>query len=177
MTTMFPNDFSPSFSRTPEEKKAKNPFFLHGTALVMNGMGVVFYGPSGAGKSDFALRCLAHFGEKRSCLVGDDQVRVESKLEGIWMESSPRLWGFLEVRGVGIVSVRACEGAFLSLVVALGAEDGLERLPSPLLKTFSLLGKTIPMVSLDPSRPSACLKMGIILDLLQERRHMYSEMV
>jgi hypothetical protein len=61
----------------------KGAFLLHGTGIVRDGKGYVFFGPSGAGKSTTAA--LVREADPRATVVGDDAVIVS--LEG----ARPRL--------------------------------------------------------------------------------------
>lgn len=80
---------------------------LHGDLLEVLGLGVLLSGISGAGKSELALELIAR-GHR---LVADDVVEVSQPAPGCLLGRSPSpLAGFIEVRGLGILDVRASYG-------------------------------------------------------------------
>ena len=96
---------------------------IHGTCVLVGGIGVLLRGPSGAGKSDVALRLI----DGGALLVADDRVELRM-VDGRLMASAPAaLAGLLEVRGLGIVRL-PCDGpAEVGLVVDLVAAAEVER--------------------------------------------------
>jgi len=81
---------------------------LHGSLLDVHGVGTLLLGPSGIGKSECALELLSR-GHR---LIADDVVVVRSTDEGRLVGSSPdSVRHFMEIRGVGIVSVIDLFGA------------------------------------------------------------------
>jgi HPr kinase/phosphorylase len=75
---------------------------LHGSLLDVHGVGTLLLGPSGIGKSECALELLSR-GHR---LVADDVIEVRSSREGGVVGTAPkRIRHFMEIRGVGIVSV------------------------------------------------------------------------
>ncbi len=80
---------------------------VHGVMLDIFGQGVLIMGQSGVGKSETALELL----ERGSKLVADDAVFIKKKHDGILMAESPELLKyFMEIRGVGIIDVKALFG-------------------------------------------------------------------
>lgn len=81
---------------------------IHGTLLDINGVGVLIRGDSGIGKSEVALE-LVRRGHQ---LVADDRVDVYQKEEGLVIGEAPDLLkNYLEIRGIGLVSVVKLFGA------------------------------------------------------------------
>jgi serine kinase of HPr protein (carbohydrate metabolism regulator) len=79
---------------------------LHGSLVVYRGTGVLVTGESGAGKSRCCLELLA----AGAALVADDLVEIK-KEDGRLCGTSPgRIRNLIEVRGAGIVDVRALYG-------------------------------------------------------------------
>ncbi len=80
---------------------------VHGELLEVFGLGMLITGASGIGKSELALELVSR-GHR---LIADDTpelIRVAPNvLEG---SCPPALWGFLEVRGLGILNVRRMFG-------------------------------------------------------------------
>lgn len=99
---------------------------VHGTGLILDGVGVLLRGPSGTGKSDLALRLI----DGGAQLVSDDQTMLENESGRLRMTTNAVLEGLLEVRGVGIFPVPSSQNATLGLVVdLLGPKDRVERMP------------------------------------------------
>lgn len=80
---------------------------LHGTLVDVYGVGLFFTGKSGIGKSECGLDLV----EKGHRLVADDVVHVVRTLQGhIIGFGNDLLRHYMEIRGVGIVDVRAMYG-------------------------------------------------------------------
>lgn len=100
---------------------------LHGVFMEVLGLGVFLTGPSGVGKSELALELLSR-GHR---LVADDVPEFyRSTPDTIHGRCPPLIADFLEVRGIGIINVRAMYGnhAVLSkkrlhLVIKLDSDD------------------------------------------------------
>lgn len=115
---------------------------IHASCAALNGAGVLLLGASGAGKSDLLLRLLDHGYD----LVADDRVDIE----GLLARVPPPLAGLIEVRGLGIIRLPFRAETPLALAVDLVAADRLPaRLPMPERR------HGLPLVSIDPSQPSA----------------------
>jgi HPr kinase/phosphorylase len=80
---------------------------LHGSLVDVYGIGLLLTGASGIGKSEVALDLV----ERGHRLVADDVVIATKKAEGVLMGAGTELaQHFMEVRGLGIVDVRAMFG-------------------------------------------------------------------
>jgi HPr kinase/phosphorylase len=80
---------------------------LHGSLVDVYGIGLLLVGKSGIGKSEVALDLV----ERGHRLVADDVVVVSKKGDGVLMGSGTELTQhMMEVRGLGIVDVRAMFG-------------------------------------------------------------------
>ena len=80
---------------------------LHGVYMEVMGVGVLLTGESGVGKSELALELLS----RNHRLIADDAVEFYRTGPDILMGRAPEmLSGFLEVRGLGILNVRAMFG-------------------------------------------------------------------
>ena len=130
---------------------------IHGTVVDVAGKGVLLVGPSGAGKSDLALRLM----DRGAVLVADDQVVLEKRDKGVRASAPEILYGLMEVRGIGIVSLPAIKSANLELVVDLVASDDLERVPLP--TEAQLAGEKIPKLKLHAFEVSAPHKIELAL--------------
>lgn len=127
---------------------------VHGVFLEVLGLGVLLKGDAGVGKSELALELITR-GHR---LVADDIVDLKrvapETLEG---DCPPMLRDFLEVRGLGILNIRALFGETsvkrqknLKLIVELVhpqevGEVGLNRLDM-IASTETVLGVAVPKV-------------------------------
>ncbi len=140
---------------------------VHGVFIEVLGMGVLLLGDPAVGKSELALDLISR-GHR---LIADDAPRfarvAPEQLEGSCPEP---LRDFLEVRGLGILNIRAMfgEGAVtlhktLNLIIDLKPLDqsGLERIDrlSGSLSTSNILGVTVPRFTMPvaPGRNLAIL--------------------
>jgi len=127
---------------------------VHGTAVVVEGAGVLIVGPSGSGKSDLALRLIDGGG----VLVADDQVDLFSAGNYLVARAPSAIAGRIEVRGVGICAVPQAPAARLHVAIELGRERGaIERLPEP--ASLERLGVALPLWRLDAFEVSAAAKV------------------
>lgn len=114
-------------------------------------------GPSGIGKSDLALRMLA----EGWSLVADDWTQVWASGGHLYGAAPPRINGLLEVRGVGIVSLRSRypvrAQTRLSLAIT-ATHEAVERLPTA--ESWSHQGVAIKHLRLDPRPASASLAIA-----------------
>ncbi|WP_448208366.1 HPr kinase/phosphorylase [Azospirillum sp. sgz302134] len=128
---------------------------IHGTCVLLSGIGVLLRGPSGSGKSDLALR-LIDGGAK---LIADDRVELRMD-QGRLMATAPAaLAGLLEARGVGILPVPTAAEAEVGLLVDLVPRDRVERLPDP--EATPLLDKAVPRLALCPFDASTPAKLRL----------------
>lgn len=126
---------------------------VHGTAVAIEGEGVLLRGPSGAGKSDLALRLI----DGGARLVADDQSELFRRGDRIRVRAPAALSGLLEVRGIGIVRLDALAEAPLALLVDLVAPEAVERLPEGAVE--SVLGLAVRRLALAPFEASAVAKL------------------
>jgi len=89
---------------------------------------VLLLGEAGGGKSDVALRLIA-MGAK---LLADDQTQLFADSGRLFAEGISSLHGRMEIRGVGIVALKAADPAPVILAVMLYAQSQIPRLPEPL---------------------------------------------
>ena len=142
---------------------------LHGVFLEVLGMGVLITGDPAVGKSELALDLIS----RGSRLVADDVpefIRIAPDI--VSGSCPPVLREFLEVRGLGILNIRAMFGdsaikrnKYLRLIVHLkrmNAQElaAMERLP-PQNDTREILGVTIPLVTI-PVAPGR--NLGILVE-------------
>jgi serine kinase of HPr protein (carbohydrate metabolism regulator) len=126
---------------------------LHGVFVEIFGLGVLLAGKSGIGKSELALEMLAR-GHR---LIADDAAEFELAHDGrVVGRCPPLLYGFLEVRGLGVLHVGRMFGEpalrstkALDLILRLDAShDGeVDRLRGRRIQT-RVCGKLIPEILL-----------------------------
>ncbi len=136
-------------------KKLADRVERHGVLMDVLGVGVLITGESGMGKSELGLELIS----RGHGLVADDVVEISriapTTLEG---RCPPMLKDFIEVRGLGLINIRAIYGETalrpkmkLKLVAHLekpsraGTRDGIERLPLSELAE-EILGVTVRKV-------------------------------
>lgn len=97
---------------------------LHGTGLVLGGIGVMLRGRSGAGKSLLALQLLDAWRDRglEAFLVADDRLDIEVRRGRLVMTAPPNIAGLIELRGRGIVRRPMKEKANLDLIVDMTEE-------------------------------------------------------
>ena len=138
---------------------------LHGTVVVVGGIGVLLRGKPGSGKSSLALRLIDGegfgLGDKplRAKLVADDQVELVKTGAGLLARAPAKLAGLLEIRGVGIVSLKYQAETILKLAVDLAPAATLPRMPEPHEAQTELLGVTLKRLMLDAADPAATAKI------------------
>lgn len=117
---------------------------IHGTALVLDGVGLLIRGPSGAGKSLLALELLDEWEtrSKTAKLVSDDRVDVVSDGKTLVIRAPKAIEGLAELRGRGIVSRPFVAEARLHLVVDL--VETLERMVEEDELATELFGVKLP---------------------------------
>ncbi|WP_417459687.1 HPr kinase/phosphorylase [Kordiimonas sp.] len=115
---------------------------IHGTVVDVAGAGVLLRGPSGSGKSDLALRLI----DRGAVLIADDQVLLRQGSRGLVATAPDRIYGLVEVRGLGIVSIPAAKFSLVKLVVDLVPHDDIPRLPEK--EMIAVAGVQVPRISL-----------------------------
>lgn len=107
------------------------PSNVHGTAIVVDGTGLLFIGPSGSGKSALAFDCLAEASLRglSAALVSDDQVFLSRRNERTFGQRPAAIQGLIELRYSGIVVLDSIEEAELHFVISPVVSADSPRLP------------------------------------------------
>jgi HPr kinase/phosphorylase len=139
---------------------------IHGTAISVEGVGVLIRGPSGSGKSDLALRMI----DGGAHLVADDRVVIEHVNGALEARAPKALQGMIEVRGLGIVSLlesMVAPVARIELVVDLSeSRADIERMPEA--ERVDLEVVEIRRLRLWPFEASAAAKVRLAIRLKSE---------
>jgi len=128
---------------------------IHGTAVAVNGHGVLILGASGTGKSDLALRLI----DRGAKLVSDDQVFLTSEADMIMMSAPDTISGKIEIRHLGIMQFKPVT-ATLKLIIDL--DSAAERFPEN-QKSRDIMGTDIPVIALNAFENSAAIKVELAL--------------
>ncbi|MDH4440537.1 MAG: HPr kinase/phosphorylase [Rhizobium sp.] len=121
---------------------------IHGTAIVVDGTGLLFIGPSGSGKSALAFDCLAEAGLRGSscALVADDQVFVYRRDGQVVAQRPEAIRGLIELRYSGIVTLESVEMTELHFAILPVHPEESARLP-PEAERHLLAGDiTLPVI-------------------------------
>ncbi len=158
-TTMFVNHLSLYLNELLAPSKT-----IHGVLMDLYGVGVLVIGESGIGKSETALSLI----ERGHRLVADDAVtitRIGDRLDGTCPDV---IRYFMEVRGIGIIDIKAMYGASavqlvktIDMVIKLEAWDDkaqYTRIGAP-DETYTILGvkKPLHVVPVKPGRNLAVI--------------------
>ena len=160
-TTMFVNKLSLYLNEILAPQKT-----IHGVLMDLYGVGVLVVGESGIGKSETALELI----ERGHRLVADDAVtirRIGNRLDGT---SPDVIRYFMELRGIGIIDVKAMYGAgavqltkSIDMVVRLETwndKANYDRLGSE-EQTYSMFGVKVPLYVI-PVKPGR--NLAVILE-------------
>ena len=129
---------------------------VHGSAVLVGGMGILVRGPARSGKSALCLSTLRRAASLGidSWLVADDRVLIEAGTDGIVLSAPAALRGLIEISGVGIVTEPSADRAPLTLVVDLCEPTAIDRMPEDLDAAVTISGAMIRRVRL-PARSAA----------------------
>lgn len=121
---------------------------VHANALVIGEIGLLLRGASGSGKSALTLELIARARENGdfAALIGDDRVDLAACNGRLIARPHPAIAGFMEVRGVGLVSAPYEPAGVIHAVIDLTAALGPlpDRLPEEAALRINLCGLTVP---------------------------------
>lgn len=128
---------------------------IHGTLVSLNNKGLLLIGKSGSGKSDLALQLIMGHQAK---LVSDDRVELSLAKGKLYGSAPHEIIGKMEIRQLGIASVKAKKRVSIDLCVELVQDrKALERLPD--LEYIDFLGVSITKIKLYPFDCSTIYKI------------------
>ena len=130
---------------------------IHGTCVDLNNNGIIIKGPPGSGKSDLALRLI----DEGALLVADDRINLRVENNSLLAKAPKTIAGLLEVRELGIFTLKYCHESVIVLIVELILENKQVRLPK---KTYAeIKGIRVPKIKLVSFNASASAKVRIAL--------------
>jgi HPr kinase/phosphorylase len=150
---------------------------LHGTAVAFGAIGVLLRGPSGSGKSSLALRLIDEQGyglsrkALRAELIADDQVEISRVGDQLFMAAPYVLKNRIEIRGLGILPLRAKAGARLRLLVDLKPAGEIERLPLEKQFFTAISGVSVRRIEIDGHEAAAAARVRAALHLLVAKQN------
>ena len=133
---------------------------IHASSVCIKNKGILILGSSGSGKSDLCLRLIAEFG---AVLVADDRVDLQVSGNNVKASAPKNLKNLLEVRGIGLIKIKAKKDTKISAVFELTSSK-TERMPED--TTYNLCGIQKPLYRINPFEPSAPAKVLAALRLL-----------
>ena len=141
------------------------PHTSHGTALQLNGKGILLRGASGSGKSSIALRLLDDclLNNTQGFLVADDRIFLEHKNNALYVSGPDNLCGLIEIRGLGVVTMNYRKVAKLDLVVDLMPVDIFERYPEQESQTTKVNGVELSRIHIAERNPDAAAIIRMFL--------------
>ena len=114
---------------------------IHATAVNYNDRGVLIRGKSGSGKSTLAHLLLnnANALGLNAALISDDIVSIK-KDKGHIIASAPKsIFGLMEVRGYGLINVKAISSATIHCIIDIEDAMKLEQMPDESELTGNIL--------------------------------------
>ena len=129
---------------------------IHGTSIALGENGLLITGESGSGKSDLALRLI----DSGATLISDDQTICMKKETSIYLFSMEKIYGLIEIRGIGLMKVPYIENIKLSMIIHL-VDKEIDRLPK--IRKKKLLGLNIPLIKIFSKEASAVAKIKLKL--------------
>ena len=112
---------------------AEPAFAIHASAVAIGDRALLLLGASRSGKSTLAAELIARSAsQRRILLVGDDRILLTRLGEGVAARPHPRIAGFLERRGLGLVAMpwrEAVAVAGLAILDHRAAPDWRGNLP------------------------------------------------
>ncbi len=127
----------------------ETPYVMQASAVAIDGRALLIEGPPGCGKSSLALALI----DRGAGLIGDDAVTLHLEAadggERLIASPPPNIAGLIEVRGVGLASLRPARPLPVALVLTLGGTMP-DRLPDTPPPTRVIAGIAVPVLAFDP---------------------------
>ena len=111
---------------------------IHATAVAIGDRALLIRGPSRAGKSRLALALIARSTPTRPIrLIGDDRIQLHRTADGLMARPHPRIAGFIERRGLGLVAMSWVAEARIGGIVDLRHPEAAKLNPEPVCVVLS----------------------------------------
>ncbi|MTI44571.1 HPr serine kinase-like protein [Roseibium hamelinense] len=124
------------------------PQTRHANCIVIGTLGILVFGASGSGKSALCdvLVCAAKAKGHFAAWVADDRVELEKNENRLLARAPTTLSGLREVRGFGIVEMKAVPVARIDLGLRLVPVAEIDRIPARPLLEERLLDIALPVL-------------------------------
>ena len=135
----------------------------HGTAVALDGRGVLITGAAGAGKTALALALIrrARAGGLAAGLVADDRVRLAADADGITAACPDPIAGKVEIRGWGVADAAGMMAGPVRLALLVRLVPPADALRFAVDHRETLSGHALPCLRLPegpaPTAPAAVL--------------------
>jgi serine kinase of HPr protein (carbohydrate metabolism regulator) len=147
-------------------RTASKPIYIHATALMFGGAGILIRGPSRSGKSSLTLALLNEAAQTSlyGQLIGDDQISVEPCDGYLILRGHPAISGKIEKRGEGILDVSWVASGRASYVIELAAQAA--PVQDLIITTTQIEAVTLPLFLL-PWAPTLAERAKLVMNLVQ----------
>ena len=131
---------------------------IHASCVLWQNKGILLVGDSGCGKSTGTLALI----EKGATLIADNYCEINVQNDKVIATCPPTITGKIEVRGVGIVSVKSIPECAVDVVIDCKSDfKSVPRMPDN--KKWTILEKQIPLYALCPFDKIFETKVSLIL--------------
>lgn len=132
---------------------------IHASCVRWQDKGILLMGSSGAGKSSAALMLM----EKGAVLIADDYVQIKQKDGQLFAKCPDTIFQKLEVRGIGIVTLKnAIQQTPLDLVIACTPDfAAVPRMPEH--QAWKAFDTSLPLFRLCPFENTFPSKVGLAI--------------
>ena len=128
---------------------------VHASCVLWKNKGIIFLGNSGSGKTTASMRLI----EKGGTLVADDYIEISENMVATCPDN---IFGKIEIRGVGIVSIPAVKNAKIDLAIQCTPDfKEVERIPTP--QKWSIGNNSVPLFNLCPFDTLFCTKVDLLI--------------
>ncbi len=135
---------------------------VHGSAVAIDGRGILIRGRSGSGKSSLVLGLIDR-DPARTRLVADDRVALAVDGDRLVATVPAAIAGKLEVRGIGVVDLPHVPSCPVALVVDIRPPAECERMPAAGALATTLLGIAVPRFMLPHGAPDGPARVRFAL--------------
>ena len=137
---------------------------IHGSAVKYNMCGVLIRGKSGSGKSTLANLLLNNARELgiKAKLISDDIVNISQEKNTLIASAPKNTFGLMEIRGYGVIKVKAISSATINCVIDIVDAAKLARMPDDSELSIKLQGVKVRRQPV----PNNCFHRMLLLSLV-----------